>query len=245
MLRSFASGTLFGARHGSGPPQVLALHGWGRSHADFDRTLAGLDAIALDFPGFGASPPPPAAWGAGEYAAAVVPVIDECFDAPPLVLGHSLGGRVAVHLAAAYPDRVRVLVLTAAPLLRRAAYGAQRPAAGYRAAKFLNRVGLVSDARMERIRYERSAPDWRAAAGVMRDVFTRLVNESYEDELRRVRCHVELLWGDDDTAAPVAMAEEAAAMLADVSLRRLPGVGHLTPLEVPAELRATVEAQLV
>jgi pimeloyl-ACP methyl ester carboxylesterase len=243
MLRSFAAGTLFGARYGDGPPDVLALHGWARTHADFDVVLAGLDAIALDLPGFGASPPPPEAWGAAEYAAAVAPVFDEAFDRPAVVLGHSRGGCIAVELAAAHPDKVHALVLTGVPLLRRPSYGARRPSAGYRMAKALHRAGLVSAARMERLRYERSAPDWRAAEGIMRDVFTRFVNESYADQMRAVQCPVELVWGDRDTAAPIALAEEAAGLIAGAKLHRLAGVGHMTPLEVPDELRAALDRQ--
>lgn len=241
MLRSFAAGSLFGARHGDGPPDVLALHGWGRSHADFDAVLADSDAVALDLPGFGASPPPAAAWGAAEYAEAIAPVFDDAFDGAAIVLGHSRGGCIAVQLAATHPGKVRGLVLTGVPLLRRAAFGAKKPSAGYRAVRALHRIGIVSDDRMERLRYERSAPDWKAAEGIMRDVFTRFVNESYEDQLRAVRCPVELVWGEDDTAAPLALAEEALTLLADASLERVPGVGHMTPLAVPDRLRAALE----
>ncbi|MDP9388251.1 MAG: alpha/beta hydrolase, partial [Actinomycetota bacterium] len=117
VLKAFAGGRLFGVAHGSGPASVLALHGWGRSAADFDAALAGLDAVALDLPGFGATPPPPQAWGGAEYAAAVAPVLDEM--APPVVvLGHSFGGRVAVHLAASRPPLVAGLVLAGVPLVR-------------------------------------------------------------------------------------------------------------------------------
>jgi len=243
MLRSFASGTLFGARHGSGPPDVLALHGWARTHTDFDGVLAGLDAVALDLPGFGATPPPPEVWGAADYAEAIVAVLEEDFDGPPVVLGHSRGGCIAVALAAAHPDKVSALVLTGAPLLRRSGFGARRPSATYRMLRALHRMGVVRDARMERLRYARSAPDWRAAEGIMRDVFTRLVNESYEADLRAVRCPVELVWGDDDTAAPVAVAEEAVTLLSNAKLSRVAGVGHMTPQEIPGDLRAAVDRQ--
>src|SRR4051812_38815028 len=111
MLTAFDDGRLFGATTGDGHPWVLALHGWQRTHRDFNRVLDGVAAVALDLPGFGASPPPPQPWGGAEYAAAVAPVLER-FDQPPVVLGHSFGGRVAVHLAAAYPERVHALVLT-------------------------------------------------------------------------------------------------------------------------------------
>ena len=41
-----------------------------------------------------------------------------CVTAPPVVVGHSFGGRIAVCLAALYPDRVGSLVLTGVPLVK-------------------------------------------------------------------------------------------------------------------------------
>ena len=67
----------------------------------------------------------------------------------------------------------------------------------------------------------------------MRDVFVRTVNETYEDELREITCPVELVWGSDDTAAPVAVAERAAELLAHpvahgAARSRAPHADHCT-----------------
>lgn len=243
MLKAFAGGRLFGVAHGSGPASVLALHGWGRSAADFDAALAGLDAVALDLPGFGATPPPPQAWGGAEYAAAVAPVLDEM--APPVVvLGHSFGGRVAVHLAASRPPLVAGLVLAGVPLVRRPGAPARRPALAYRAGRALHRRGLLPEERMEALRRRYGSPDYRAAVGVMRAVHVRAVNETYEEQLAALACPVELVWGDDDVDVPPAVAEAARALLADASVRLVPGAGHLTPLTAPHALREAVERRL-
>jgi pimeloyl-ACP methyl ester carboxylesterase len=234
MLQAFASGRLFGAAHGSGTPWVLALHGWRRDHRDFDATLAGIDALALDLPGFGATPAPDGPWGAAEYAAAVEPVLAE-LATPAVILGHSFGGRVAVHLAAARPEAVAALVLTGVPLIRRRGTG--RPKPSFRLARALNKRGLLSDGRMQELREQHGSADYRAATGVMRDVFVKVVNESYEDQLRALRCPVELVWGDDDTEAPIAVAEEAARLVPGATLIRLPGAGHMTPQTAPDALR--------
>ena len=247
MLKSFAGGVMFGDSVGAGAPRVLALHGWRRERGDFRRVLDGLDALALDLPGFGASPPPNAPCGSAEYAAAVAPVLDE-MDGPPVILGHSFGGRVAVHLAEKWPERVGALVLTGVPLLRPASVNAgrgRRPPLAFRAARALHRRGLFPDERMEALRKRHGSADYRAASGVMRDVLVRVVNETYEEQLRAVRCPVELVWGDDDTAAPLEVAERAAEMLGDlVTLTVVPGAGHLTPSTAPDELRAAVERRL-
>jgi pimeloyl-ACP methyl ester carboxylesterase len=95
---------------------------------------------------------------------------------------------------------------------------------------------------MEAVRLERGSADYRAAQGVMRDVLVRVVNESYEAQLARVTCPVELVWGADDDAVPVEVAERAAGMIpGPTTLTVLPGVGHLSPLQAPDALRAAVD----
>ena len=241
VLRVYAGGQIFGDAYGSGSPRVLALHGWRRERGDFRKVLEGLDAVAIDLPGFGASPPPPEAWGASDYAASAATLLREMAN-PVVVIGHSFGGRVAVHLAASHPARVSGVLLAGVPLLRLT--NAPAPSMRYRIARQLHRWGVITDARMEARRHRSGSSDYRAASGVMRDVFVRLVNETYEDELREITCPVELVWGSDDTEVPVAVAERAVELLAHPSLTVLPGAGHLTPLTAPAELRAAVERLL-
>jgi pimeloyl-ACP methyl ester carboxylesterase len=240
MLTAYDNGRVFGASSGTGDPWVLALHGWQRSHRDFARTLEGLDAVAVDLPGFGASPPPPEPWGAARYAEALLPVIDT-MAAPVVVLGHSFGGRVAVHLAAAHPDRVRALVLTGVPLLRPADTTKAKVAWQFKLGRALHARKLLSDDRMEALRQKYGAADYRNAQGVMRAVNVIAVNETYEEQLAQIRCPVAMVWGQDDTAAPVAVAQSAADLLADATLTVLPGIGHLVPLAAPEALTAALE----
>lgn len=249
MLRAFAAGRLFGTTYGSPPPRVLALHGWARTSADFAPVLAGLDGpaldgLALDLPGFGASPEPDEPWGAAEYAKAVAGVLDELDTPPAVVVGHSFGGRVAVHVGVARPDRVRALVLTGAPLVRRSDAPPPRPPLTFRIGKALHRRGVLSDERMEDLRRRHGSADYRTARGVMRAVHVRLVNETYEHELGALGCPVELVWGERDYQVPVSVAQAAHALLPGARLTVVPGAGHLLPLAAPAALREAIERQL-
>ncbi len=240
MLTAFDDARLFGAAHGTGSPWVLALHGWARTHSDFDQVFAdGLDGIALDLPGFGATPPPESAWGSADYAAAVVPVLHE-MGGPVVVVGHSFGGRVAVHLASASPEHVRALVLTSVPLFR-ATGSRPRPPLRFRTARRLARAGLISEERMERARRRYGSADYRAAEGVMRDVLVRLLHEEYLTALEATSCPVELVWGEDDREVPVSVAERIREAVPDARLTVLPGAGHLTVLTAPGGVRAAIE----
>jgi pimeloyl-ACP methyl ester carboxylesterase len=99
---------------GDGPP-LLLLNGLGAPNAwwsTLEGRLGGLRLIEFDAPGVGASqtpwvPPRPEflAWLAAR-------VLDKADVARADVLGYSLGGMVAQHLAARSPERVRRLVLT-------------------------------------------------------------------------------------------------------------------------------------
>lgn len=241
-LKSVANG-VFAETHGSWPPRVVALHGWGRRGSDFDRTLEGLDAIAIDLPGFGASPSPPAPTGARGYADLLRPVIAELPE-PPVLVGHSFGGRVAVSLAATVP--VKALVLTGVPLIRRQATAT--PELAFRLLRWAHRLGLLSAERMERERRRRGSEDYRAAEGVMRDVLVTVVNESYEAELEALAAPVSLVWGAEDTEVPTRVADEAAAILrsagktAEVTI--LDGVGHHVPTAAPVALRRAIDEML-
>ena len=246
MLKAFAGGRLFGARYGTAPPKVLALHGWQRSHLDFEAVLQArdpqgraLDAVALDLPGFGATPPPETAWGSAQYAAALVPVLEE-IGHPVVVLGHSFGGRIALHLASAEPSRVRALVLTGVPQITSSEQRA-RPNVRYRAIRSLARAHLLSPGRLERARDRYGSADYRAASGVIREVLVKVLAERYEQMLPGLAMPAELVWGERDTAAPPALAARAAMLLPDARLTVLEGVGHLVPIECPNALRDALE----
>ncbi|MGH9207575.1 MAG: alpha/beta fold hydrolase [Acidimicrobiales bacterium] len=75
----------------------------------------------------------------------------------------------------------------------------------------------------------------------MREVLVRVLAEDYQAQLTALRCPVELVWGDDDTEAPLAMASSALPLLAEGRLTVCQGAGHLLPLSAPAALRGVLE----
>ncbi|HUY31013.1 MAG TPA: alpha/beta hydrolase [Acidimicrobiales bacterium] len=236
MLRRVAGG-LFAWQYAEEPIRAVALPGWMRTVADFHSVLRGLPALALDLHGFGgAHEAPPTAWSTAEYAGALLPMLEELPE-PVVVLGHSFGGRVALQLAAARPERVRALLLTGVPQL--CARPASKPGAGPRAIRALRRSGLMSERRLEAWKGRHGSDDYRRARGVMRDVLVKAVNEDYEQQLRGLAVPVDFVWGGSDTVVPAAEAVAASRLIrGDLAhLAVLEGVGHLTPVEAPGDLR--------
>jgi pimeloyl-ACP methyl ester carboxylesterase len=239
MLTTFAAGQLFAERFGTNPPTVLALHGWGRDRKDFSAVLADLDAFAVDLPGFGVSPAPAEVWGTSEYADTLLPILKQC-SASPILVGHSFGGRVAVRAAAKFPDLIGGLVLTGVPLVRLGATPSAPPLV-LRVSKALRRRHLASEDFVERLRDRYGSADYRAAHGIMRKILVRVVNETYEEDLRRIRCRIEMVWGSTDKEASPELAKLASKMIANSGLEILPDIGHLLPVSAPLRLRAAVD----
>lgn len=101
-------------RQGDGPPVVL-LHGQGGNgpswSAQSEALAARYSVHALDLRGHGASNFPPGRWTMGMFAADVAALIRSLGLGPCHVVGHSLGGMVALQLALDAPERVRSLAI--------------------------------------------------------------------------------------------------------------------------------------
>ncbi|MGQ9928226.1 MAG: alpha/beta fold hydrolase [Chloroflexaceae bacterium] len=115
------SGYLAYRRAGTGPPVVL-IHGWGGSSRHWLGAFVTLsdeyDVIAIDLPGFGASPPPAMPARLRRLTAATLELI-EALELSDIALGgHSLGAAVAMLAATARPELVNRLILTSFGLPR-------------------------------------------------------------------------------------------------------------------------------
>ena len=239
-LRSYLDGALIvEQREGTRPP-VLALHGWARDRRDLVGIVSGREALLPDLPGFGSSPPPPEAWGAVEYGASVAEFLTSHGQGPYVVVGHSFGGRVAVALAAEYPSLVSGMLLCGVPLVLIAPPA--RPKLAFRAARWAQRRGLLSDSVVERLRQRYGSADYNAAEGVMRAVLVRVIAEDYSELLARVQAPVGLCWGENDAAVPVEVARRAASLVTNLACFEIvPGVGHDVILQAPDRTRAALQ----
>ena len=250
MLRAFAEGRIFGDVFGDGTPRVIWLHGWGRSSADFreaGESLAarGIASVALDLPGFGATPAPETPMGARGYAALIESVVHEATHGEPFVIvGHSFGGRIAAVLGSQSIDGLRGLVFAGAPLVARSGSRRRAPRA-YRLVRSAAKLHLVSNERLEAAKQKYGSVDYRNATGVMRDVLVATVNESYEAELAAIVVPCTFVWGAGDTDVPFDVAQRASQLLTGQSVvREIPDCGHLVPRDNAAALVDAVEELL-
>jgi pimeloyl-ACP methyl ester carboxylesterase len=240
---------------GDGPPLVL-VHGWTGAASNFVE-LAPLLAtrfrvLVPDLPGHGGSSPLPAAPNMDAYADRVHTVAALEGMLPAALVGHSMGGLVALRLALRRPDDVRALVLAASAgiesLTRRAEFwvalvGLTRPSrviSRFRhriaGSPFLRRA-IFSPLQVS----DPTALSARAIEGLLgssrhhSDVVSAgkaLVRDDPRTELEAVRCPVFLLWGARDMQVPIADAFEYSRRLR-APLRLIADCGHLHVAERP------------
>lgn len=235
---------------GSGPP-VLLLHGWGATKElmlPIAHRLPGFRVVVPDLPGFGATPPPPQAWGVDEYAAWVVALLDR-LDMPHVsIVAHSNGGRIAIVLAATRPSRVDRLVLTDSAGIRPrhgAAY--QWRVRTYRSLRWTARARWLPATVREAARRgadRRGSDDYRAATGTVRGSLVRLVNADLRPLLPRVGASTLLIWGDGDTETPVADGRLMEREIRDSGLVLFEGAGHFAYAEQPDRFGRIVDVFL-
>ena len=223
-----------------------------RDHHDFDEVLAGFDAVALDLPGHGVAPEPSEPWSTSQYADWVAPVLQDPGGGPWVVLGHSFGARVAVHMAASMgpsdgANGIKALVLTGAPLAPAPGKRRARPSLSYRAGRALHRAGIVSDDRMERLRRSHGSDEYKRASPIMRGVLVKAVGETadaaYIPPLRQWAADggaLELVWWERDPEASLAGVLEGLNGLTPRQPTVVPGSGHLMSRELVGEIRAAL-----
>jgi pimeloyl-ACP methyl ester carboxylesterase len=224
---------------GSGPA-LLLLHGWGATKelmAPVAERLRGYRVVVPDLPGFGATAPPSGAWSVDDYAAWVIALLDRLGIERTSIVGHSNGGRVAIALAAAHPDRVHRLVLTGSAGIR--PHHGIRYQRRVRTFKLLRAAsgwgwlpGVVRD-RAGRRATSRGSPDYRAASGALRASMVRLVNADLRPELSRLAAPTLLIWGDLDHDTPLDDARTMERLIPDSGLVVFEGCGHFAYAEQP------------
>jgi pimeloyl-ACP methyl ester carboxylesterase len=101
-----------------GEPVVLCVHGYGQSSAFWAPTLerlarAGLRGLAPDLPGFGGSAAAPGPYTMEAYADGLAALLEARGIDRVALVGGSMGGVVAQHLALRHPARVARLLLVA------------------------------------------------------------------------------------------------------------------------------------
>lgn len=201
---------------------MLFLHGYMSAKECFYNNVpyfCGRYAVtAPDFPGFGGSSPLPAAWSVGDYASWLYEFMGACGIDGAYVVAHSFGARVAIKLAANFPQLVKKLVITGG-----AGIVKPRSRAYMRKVKAYRMVKRIAPAFAER---HFGSEEYRALGGVMRESYKKIVNEDLRADAAAVSCPVLLIYGNEDTVTPAAEEGLLFAACMPHACLKIIGGGH-------------------
>ena len=257
---------------GDGPPVVL-IHGMLNSSRHWEAVAARLadrhTVIAPDLLGHGDSTAPRGDYSLGAHAAGIRDLLAAIGVDRATIVGHSLGGGIAMQYFWQFPDRTERLVLVSSgglgaevsPMLRTAALP---PASWLLAAASDHRVlGAVAGlARLLRARGSRRSVYLEQFVRALRPLGQPGAREAFVHTLRSVidvhgqRVSAEdrlylleamptlIVWGGRDNTIPIDHGRAAHAAIPHSSFRVLPDAAHFPHLEDPAGL-ADVLAEFI
>jgi pimeloyl-ACP methyl ester carboxylesterase len=253
---------------GSGPLLVL-IHGMAGTCENWSAVLEPLalrhTVIAPDFPGHGLSEPGGGDYSLGSLASGLRDLLLALGHERATLVGHSLGGGVALQFTYQFPEMVERLVLVSSgglgpdvsPVLRAAAlpgadlFIAATAEAGRRLGSVvgqgLGMVGLRPSADVAEVLRGYAT----LADGERRKAFLATLRAVVGTDGQRVAALDRLylaetlplliVWGERDPIIPVAHAEEAHRQLPSSRLEIFEGVGHLPQMEEPGRFIAALE----
>lgn len=262
-------GNVISYRHGGeGPPMVL-LHGIASNNRTWDPVIETLarthEVIAPDLIGHGRSAKPMADYSIGGYAAVVRDLLLALEVDRFTLVGHSLGGGIAMQLLHMSPEMVARLVLVDSGGLGRGLGVALRAASLPGSPLFLRavastpaqRAGRTID-RVLRAGGVKLPTDLTAGfTGIAslaepgaRAAFLNTVRASTGLGGQRVSavdrlyllngCPALTIWGDQDKIIPVSHAYEAQELVPEMVLAIVAGAGHFPHIDAPEQFVALV-----
>ena len=210
-------------------PVVLFLHGWAAPAATYrlllDHLAGYCRVVAPDLPGFGGSAEPPTPWCVDDYVDWTVAFAAALGLDDVILMNHSFGGRISIKLLARRPLPFAVqkaVFIDAAGIRPKRTLMYYLKVYSYKAAKRL----LPGYAK--RMQGKAGSADYRNASPLMRQTMVRCINEDLTPLLADNPVSTLLIWGEADTATPVADGKRMEALIPDAGLVVLPGAGHFS-----------------
>ncbi len=256
------------AEAGSGPV-LLLIHGVAGTYENWRAVMEPLarhrTVIAPDLPGHGASAPGGGDYSLGGHAALLRDLLVALGHRRATLVGHSLGGGIAMQLAYQFPEIAERLVLVSSGglgpevslILRAAALpGADAFIAGTArvgrwvggaVGRGLGAIGLRPNADVAEVArgYASLADPGRRAAflSTLRSVVGTGGQRVHAGDRLYLAAGMPVLiiWGERDPIIPVSHGRDAHRAIPGSRLETFEGVGHLPQLEVPARFVATLE----
>lgn len=249
--------------HEEGSPTgkvALLIHGWGSSWYAVSPLLPLLRqryrCLAVDLPGYGASPHGPSRTTIAGYADLLTTLIGEITTQPVVLVGHSMGGMISLMIALKHPELVERMVLLCPTIsghlsllinltlfpfvvlerfpLTNVIVGVFEPLVGItdrllRAPLFADRTDISNED------YERIKADTRRRdqGRIRAECFRAMRENDLRGKLGPIDIPSLVIWGMEDNTVPLRDASVVAREWPQADLRVIPNAGHWPQFETP------------
>jgi pimeloyl-ACP methyl ester carboxylesterase len=220
---------------GGAGPALLLIHGLSASSRWWARNVPGLTErfhiFAIDLIGFGASRGRPRRPFVLAEAAELVAVwMAQVGIERADVVGHSMGGYVALDLVLAHPELIDHLVLVDAAILPPGT-PLWRSAAGLARSTPTMPLPFLPTLARDAL---------RAGPATILRASRQIHMADLRPQLARVRVPTLVVWGERDTVVPPEVGADIAAALPHSALRTIPGAGHNAMWDKPEDFNALI-----
>jgi pimeloyl-ACP methyl ester carboxylesterase len=234
---------------------VVMIHGFMGSSYEYHEFFTAMAAdndfniIAFDTMGFGFSDKPlDFEYTSQNHALTFIAALDQLGIDQFSLMGHSMGGGIAIRMALMMPSRVDDLVLIAATGPTIMGPSESAPPRWFFEILFKNyfaqRLG-INTATVERLPRATFAPFIVQNAAIPSDVLQKFIFDgdtvSYENNLRNIQARTFVIYGSEDTWTPPSLLTTYVGNIPIASGYQLAESGHLPYLEQPEMLKTLIE----
>jgi len=255
MLRTEVNGLSVAYERAGDGPVLILLHGFLLDSRMWRPQIESLSdhftVIAWDAPGAGQSSDPPATFGMGDWAECLAGLLDAAGVDRAHILGLSWGGVLAQEFYRRYPTRLLSLIL--ADTYAGWKGSLPEPVVQARLAASIRDASLPGSELVPRY-----LPGMfgESASHEVRDELARIISEFHpvgfrlmakslehtdtRDLLPNITVPTLVVWGDADERSPMEVGYQIRDAIPTATLAIIPGAGHMSNLEAPAQFNAEV-----
>ena len=220
---------------GEGYPVVL-LHGWLANLKTMGPIANGLKqkfkVYNIEIRGFGESDLPDEPMNTDSYGDFVKNLLEALNIEKPILIGHSNGGRAIINaVGRGLVEPKKVVLIDSAGLKPKRSIKYYIKIYTFKAGKNILKILPGTKKLQDKLFKKFSSDDYKNSPEVLRKTMSIILNEDQKKYLPNIKAPTLLIWGENDTATPIADAKTMEKLIPDAGLVEYKNSGHFSYLD--------------
>lgn len=220
---------------------TLIIPGWGTT---IDTYLSLINSVStystvycLDMPGFGESQEPSFSWDLDNYVDFIVKFIELQNIKELNLIGHSNGGRIIIKLANKKSINFKInkiILIGSAGIVHKKSLTIKLKIYSYKFCKKILQFRPIKKLfpnALSKLKNIFGSEDYKNASPILKQSLVKLINEDLKSYLPNINAPTLLIWGENDTATPLADAKIMEKLIPDAGLVSIKNCSHYVFIE--------------